>query len=103
MNKITTTEEADSLAKQNIKSSQNVIPVAVGEPQTVEGTDIKYWQILYQNPDRPDEQPKPLIGGPGIFVLDNGQIISIPANLRPPEPNDKSFKELILEQYRSDS
>lgn len=101
MSKITTTEEADAFAKQNFKSSLNVTPVAMGEPQVVEGTDIKYWHILYQNPDQPDGQPKPLTGGPNNFVLDSGQIISIP--VRPPEPDSKSFKELVLEQYRSDS
>lgn len=100
MSKITTTEEADAFVKQNFKSSLNV-PVAMGEPQVVEGTDIKYWHILYQNPDRPDEQPKPSIGGPNNFVLDSGQIISIP--VRPPGPDSKPFKELVLEQYRSDS
>jgi hypothetical protein len=101
MSKITTTEEADVIVKQNVKSTLNLTPVAMGEPQVIEGTDIKYWHILYQNPDQPDEQPKPLIGGPRQVVLDSGQIISIP--VRPPGPDSKSFKELVLEQYRSDS
>ncbi len=101
MSKITTTEEADVIVKQNVKSTLNLTPVAMGEPQVIEGTDIKYWHILYQNPDQPDEQPKPFIGGPRQVVLDSGQIISIP--VRPPGPDSKSFKELVLEQYRSDS
>lgn len=102
MSKITTTEEADAFVKQNFKSSLNLIPVVMGEPQTVEDTDIRYWHISLQNPDRPDDRPRPSsIGGPNNFVLDSGQIISIP--VRPPGPDSKSFKELVLEQYRSDS
>lgn len=73
----------------------------MGEPQVVEGTDIKFWHIFYQNPERPDDEPAPLQGGASMFVLDSGQIISIPA--RPLGPNSKSFKEVVLEQYRSDN
>lgn len=99
MSKITTTEEADVIVKQKVKSTLNLNPVAMGEGQVVEGTDIKFWHIFYQNPERPDEEPAPLEGGASMFVLDSGQIISIP--VRPPGPNSKSFKEVVLEQYQA--
>lgn len=102
MSKITTTEEADAFVKQNVQKSLDLIPVVRGEPQVVEGTDIRYWHISLQNPDRPDDRPRiSLIGGPRQVVLDSGQVISIP--VRPPGPDSKSFKELVLEQYLSDS
>lgn len=100
MSKITTTEEANAFLKQNnITSLKNVIPVAMGEGQVVEGTDIKFWAILYSSSDEPDRSPHPLIGGPSKFLLDSGQIISVP--LRPSGPDSKSFKELVLEQYQA--
>jgi len=96
MSKITTTEEADAFVKQNasgITSLNNAIPVVTGEPNVIEGEDIKYWRILFSNPEKPDKEPQPLMGSEK-FLADNGQIIS-----KGVTPNPQPFKDWFLEQY----
>ena len=100
-NGITTTAEADAFAKQNVKSSMDVTPVVTGDPHTIEGTDIKYWQVLYLNPSRPDEDPQPLIGS-STFLADNGQVLSRGTGSMFGQ-NPQPFKDWFLSQYRNDS
>jgi len=97
MSSIITTEEADARVKELMKRSDGLMPVITGDALTIEGTNIRYWQILYANPDRPDSEPDVLIGSSEFFA-DNDQILSFGSgNALGPQPF--SFKDEFLRRY----
>lgn len=91
---ITSTEEADVFVKQHVQGMKNASPVVVDEPQIIEGTDIKYWRILYINPEIPDDRPNGLLGSTS-YLTDNGKVLT-----RGVRPDNVPFKDWFLEQYR---
>ncbi len=98
---ITTTQEANDFVKQHVQGMRHASPVVVDEPRVLEGTDIRYWQILYVNPEIPDDKPNSLIGS-STFLADNGQVLSRGTGSmfgKNPQP----FKDWFLSQYRNDS
>lgn len=98
---ITTTEEADAFVKQHVQGMRHASPVVVDESRLLEGTDIKYWQVLYVNPEIPDDKPNSLIGS-STFLADNGQVLSRGTGSMLGK-NPQPFKDWFLSQYRRDS
>jgi len=94
---ITTTEEADAFVKQHVQGMRHASPVVVDEPQVLEGTDIKYWRVLYFNPEIPDDKPNGLLGSTS-YLTDNGRVLT-----RGVRPDNVPFKDWFLSQYRNDS